>query len=154
VVVSREPLVRKKEDGEVLPVLGSQVRFVCRAEATGNAWSVIECAVARDVGPPLHEHAWDEAYFVIAGQVRFVLGDDEHVVSAGDFLYIPAGTLHAFSGACDDVARVLIFDAPAHAEGFFRDASREVRDMPSDLVKVPEIGARYGIHFVPPDGGA
>jgi quercetin dioxygenase-like cupin family protein len=147
--MTKQPFVLKQGEGEVLPVLGSQIKFVCTGERTGRAWSLIECAAPRDVGPPPHHHEWDEAYYILAGKVRFSVDGRELVVGAGDFLMLPGGTVHGFAGATDD-ARLLIFDAPAHAEGFFRDTSREVREMPGDLPKVPEIGERHGIHFLPP----
>ena len=46
-------------------------------------------------------------------------------------------------------ARVLIFAAPAHSSAFFKDVNREVRIVPEDLTKVPEIGQRHGIEFMP-----
>jgi quercetin dioxygenase-like cupin family protein len=148
--VMNKPVVVSQGEGEVLRVLGSEVRFLCRGDQTGQAWSVAECAAPRDVGPPPHHHAWDESYYVLEGQVLFMLEGRGHLVKTGDFIYVPAGTSHGFTGASDGIARVLIFDAPAHAEGFFRETEREVREMPRDLPKVPEIGARHGIHFERP----
>ena len=56
---------------------------------------------------------------------------------------------HAFQSATSNPpARMLIFDAPAHAGDFFRDVDREVKEMPRDAVKMPEIGARHGIRFI------
>jgi quercetin dioxygenase-like cupin family protein len=130
--------------------MGSELRLLCRGEHTGQAWSLMECAAPRDVGPPPHRHAWAEAYYVLEGEVRFSLEGRDQIVKAGGFLHIPGGTLHGFTGASDGVARMLIFDAPAAAEVFFRDAEREIRDLPRDLAKVPEIGERHGIHFVGP----
>jgi mannose-6-phosphate isomerase-like protein (cupin superfamily) len=145
----KQPFVRKQGEGEVLSVLGSALEFICGGERTGSAWSLIECRAPRDVGPPPHHHAWDEAYYVLAGQIRFSLDGRELIIAAGDFVYVPGGTVHAFAGATDD-ARLLIFDAPAHAEAFFRETSREVRELPRDVPKVPAIGERHGIHFLPP----
>jgi quercetin dioxygenase-like cupin family protein len=102
----------------------------------------------KHAGPPSHDHPWDEAYYVIEGEVRFGMDGREVLAKAGDFLYAPGGTLHSFQGASDRPARVLIFDAPAHAESFFRDVDREVKEMPRDLAKVPEIGQRHQIRFV------
>ena len=147
--MNNQPLIVRQEEGEILGVLGSQIKLVCKGDRTGSAWSLMECAAPREVGPPPHHHEWDEAYYVIAGDVRFSLEGREVVLHAGDFIHIPGGTVHGFRGGTDD-ARVLIFDAPAHAEGFFRDTAREVREMPRDLPKVPEIGERHGIHFLPP----
>jgi quercetin dioxygenase-like cupin family protein len=148
--MEKQPFVVKHGEGEVLRVMGSEIRLLCQGERTGRAWSLMECCAPRDVGPPSHKHAWDEGYYVIEGEVRFSLDGREQLVRAGDFLYVPAGTLHGFSGASDFVARLLIFDAPSNAEGFFRDAEREVRDLPRDLAKVPEIGDRHGIQFIRP----
>lgn len=67
-------------------------------------------------------------------------------VRAGDFIYAPGGTVHGFSGASPEPARMIIFDAPAHAESFFREVDREVKG-PADLPKVPVIGRRHPIAF-------
>ncbi len=72
------------------------------------------------------------------------------VAQPRDFAYAPGGTLHAFRGVSDTPAHMLIFDAPAHAAAFFKDVDREVTDLPRDLAKVAEIGARHQIRFVPP----
>jgi predicted nucleic acid-binding protein len=46
-------------------------------------------------------------------------------------------------------ARVLIFAVPVHSSAFFKDLNREVRTIPDDLAKVPAIGRRHGIEFMP-----
>lgn len=141
-------IVRQGE-GEALTVLGVGVRFVCRAEDTRSAWSLMETIIPKNAGPPPHHHPWDEAYFVTAGEVEFEIGGRRERVRAGDFVYAPGGTLHAFRGVSEPPARMLIFDAPAHAEAFFKDVDREVAELPRDLPKVSEIGARHGLHFAP-----
>ncbi len=131
-----------------LHVLGTQVRFLCEAQDTGNAWSLMEVTLPLGSGPPPHKHAWDEAYFVMGGELVFTLGDEVFTAQAGDFVYTPGGVVHGFSGASTEPARVLIFDAPAHAGTFFKRVDREVEELPRDLPKVLEIGRRTGIEFV------
>ena len=46
---------------------------------------------------------------------------------------------------------MLIFAAPAHSSSFFKEVNREVRTLPDDLAKVPQIGQRHGIEFMPPE---
>ena len=76
--------------------------------------------------------------------------DDKAVrIEAGDFAYLPRNTVHGFKGASATPAKVLIFAAPAHSSAFFKDVNREVRTVPDDLSKVPEIGHRHGIEFMP-----
>lgn len=146
--MSKQAVVMRQGEGEALSVMGAGVRFLCPAEKTGMSWSMMEVTLPRHAGPPPHEHPWDEAYYVVEGEVRFGMEGREVLAKAGDFLYAPGGTLHSFQGASERPARVLIFDAPAHAESFFREVDREVKEMPRDLAKVPEIGQRHQIRFV------
>ena len=69
---------------------------------------------------------------------------------AGDFVYMPGGVAHGFRGARLRPARVLIFDAPAHAGAFFKRVDREVKELPRDLPKVIDIGENTGIRFFQP----
>jgi quercetin dioxygenase-like cupin family protein len=140
-------IVRRFE-GEALNAMGVAVRFVCRGEQTRDAWSLMECSIPKGFGPPPHHHSWDEAYFVTSGEVDFLIEGRAERVRAGDFVYAPGGVAHGFRGASEEPARMLIFDAPSHTEGFFKDLEREVKQMPADLPKVPAIGARHGIEFV------
>ena len=148
--MNKEPRTVKSGEGESLSVLGGNVRFLLEAAMTNSSFSLMEAELPRDQGPPPHDHPWDEAYYILEGDVWFLVGDKEQVFSTGDFIYAPGGTLHSFRGAGDKPARVLVFDAPATAEGFFREASREVVNFPEDLAKVPEIGARHQIRFMLP----
>lgn len=148
--MGKQAVAVRQGEGETLSVLGAKVRFLCEAARTNHSFSLMEVVLPKDQGPPPHDHPWDEAYYVIEGQVRFLLGDEVQVFTAGDFIYAPGGTLHAFQGAADQPARVLVFDAPATAEQFFREVDREVKSYPDDLTKVPEIGLRHQMRFQPP----
>lgn len=148
--MNKEPITVKKGDGEKMPVLGTNVRFLLEAARTNHAFSLMEVELPKDQGPPPHDHPWDEAYYIVDGQVWFLVDDKEMIVSTGDFVYAPGGTVHSFRGAGEEPARVLVFDAPATAEGFFKEAAKEVVSYPEDLAKVPEIGLRHGLRFMPP----
>jgi mannose-6-phosphate isomerase-like protein (cupin superfamily) len=142
----------KAGEGTTLNVLGMPLRFLCDAKDTLGAWSLMEEEVPVGLGPPPHRHDWDEAYYVIEGALDFEIDGKPVLVGPGDFAYLPRNTVHAFKGASPSPARVLIFAAPAHSSAFFDDVSREVRAIPDDLSKVPAIGRRHGIEFMPPAG--
>ncbi len=146
--MDKSPVIVPRGEGERLRALGADVRFLCLPRQTGEAWSLMEATLPLDAGPRAHEHPWDECYYIVEGEVRFTMGEDVGVYAAGDFLYASAGTVHGFRGASATPARVLVFDAPAAAEGFFRDVDREVRELPRDLAKVPEIAARHRMRFL------
>lgn len=132
-----------------LNVLGMPLRFLCDSRETGGAWSLFEEQVPHGMGPPPHKHDWDEAYYILDGEVDFEIDGQLVKSRGGDFNYLPRNTVHAFKGGSVSPARVLIFAAPAHASEFFEEVNREVRTLPEDLAKVPEIGERHGIHFMP-----
>ncbi len=148
--MGKQAMTVRRGEGDKLHVLGTEVRFLCQADKTDRAWSLMEAVLPLEAGPPPHEHPWDEAYYVVEGQVQFEIGGKHQLVKAGDFIYAPGGTIHAFKGASAQPARLLVFDAPAHAEGFFREVDREVKEMPRDLQKVPAIGLRHQLRFLPP----
>lgn len=134
---------------EPLNILGMPLTMLCEARETGGAWSLFEEEVPFGMGPPPHRHDWDEAYYILGGEVVFEI-DGELVTSrAGDFNYLPRGTVHGFKGASTESARVLIFAAPAHGSEFFQELNSEIHALPEDLAKIPEIGERHGIHFMP-----
>lgn len=137
--------------GERTPliVLGMPLTMLCEARETNGAWSLFEEEVPLGMGPPPHRHDWDEAYYVLEGAVDFVVDGRSMSSSRGDFNYLPRGTVHGFKGASETPARVLIFAAPAHGSEFFEEVNNEVRRVPEDLSKIPEIGRRHGIEFMP-----
>jgi len=139
----------KAGKGNTLNILGMPLRFLCDAEDTDGAWSLMEQEIPAGRGPPLHRHDWDEAYYVIEGALDFEIDGKQVRIERGDFTYLPRKTVHAFKGASPSPSRVLIFAAPAHSSAFFEDVNREVRIVPNDLAKVPSIGQRHGIEFIP-----
>jgi quercetin dioxygenase-like cupin family protein len=140
----------KSGERQPLNVLGMPLTMLCEARETGGAWSLFEEEVPLGMGPPPHRHDWDEAYYILDGEVDFII-DGQAVRSArGDFNYLPRGTVHGFKGASDASARVLIFAAPAHGSEFFQELSREIHSLPEDGSKIPEIGRKHGIEFMTP----
>lgn len=142
-------MIVKPGDGKMLNVLGMPLRFLCDAKDTRGAWSLMEEEIALGQGPAAHRHDWDEAYYVLNGILEFEIDGEKTRLGSGEFAYLPRKTVHAFKGASDSPAHVLIFAAPAHSSDFFEDVNREVVKIPDDLGKVPEIGQRHGIEFTP-----
>ena len=139
----------KAGERKPLNVLGMPLTMLCEARETGGNWSLFEEEVPLGMGPPAHRHDWDEAYYILDGEVDFVIDGEAVRSGRGDFNYLPRGTVHGFQGASESTARVLIFAAPAHGSEFFQELNEEVRRLPEDLSKIPQIGQRHGIEFMP-----
>ena len=138
--------------GERMPlnVLGMPLTMLCEASETTGNWSLFEEEVPLGMGPPVHRHEWDEAYYILDGEIDFTIDGQTVTWRRGDFNHLPRGTIHGFKGASEAPARVLIFASPAHGSEFFKEISEEVRFEPEDLAKIPEIGRRHGIEFMSP----
>jgi quercetin dioxygenase-like cupin family protein len=139
----------KAGDRPALNILGMPLTMLCEARETGGSWSLFEEEVPLGMGPPAHRHDWDEAYYILDGEVDFEIEGDRVRSSKGDFGYLPRNTVHGFKGASTAAARVLIFASPAHGSEFFKELNDQVRSLPEDGAKIPEIGERHGIHFMP-----
>ena len=138
--------------GERMPVnvLGMPLTMLCEASETAGNWSLFEEEVPLGMGPPVHRHEWDEAYYILDGEIDFTIDGQTVTSRRGDFNHLPRGTIHGFKGASEAPARVLIFASPAHGSEFFKEISEKVRLEPQDLAKIPEIGRRHGIEFMHP----
>ncbi|HEY0451148.1 cupin domain-containing protein [Actinophytocola sp.] len=98
--------------------------FVATGSVTNGQFGLFQYNMApRAGGPEAHFHkTFSESFYIVEGTVR--LFDGEHWVdtSAGDFLYVPEGGIHAFRNESDAPASMLILFAPAPPrENYFRE---------------------------------
>jgi mannose-6-phosphate isomerase-like protein (cupin superfamily) len=61
-------------------------------------------------------HARDELYVIATGHSRFMLGECEHAVVAGDVLFVPAHTEHRFVQFSGDFSTWVFFYGPEGGE--------------------------------------
>jgi quercetin dioxygenase-like cupin family protein len=89
-------------------------------EETAGAYSVMVGEGPPGPGPALHEHpTTDEAFYVAEGEASFRLGDEEILVPAGGFVFVPRGTVHTVSNAGSGALRGLIIISPGNVEHQF-----------------------------------
>lgn len=50
---------------------------------------------------PRHAHPQEQVATVLEGRLRFVLGDEEHVLSAGESMIVPSGVPHEVEALAD-----------------------------------------------------
>ena len=128
-----------------------RVNVLLRSARTSNALSVMDNTVGADAkGPPLHYHDFDEAFYVLDGELAFQLGDELFTRRRGELAFAPRGARHAFANPNDADARMLLVCTPAGFERYFdRIAAREagVDPPPEALEPWPEVvkvGPRIG----------
>jgi mannose-6-phosphate isomerase-like protein (cupin superfamily) len=65
-------------------------------------------------GPESHAHAdEDDAFYILDGELTFLLDEGEVPAPAGTFVLVPPGVEHTFRNALDRPTRVLNIHAPA-----------------------------------------
>jgi mannose-6-phosphate isomerase-like protein (cupin superfamily) len=64
-------------------------------------------------GPPQHVHCdYDEAWYILGGQVEFDLGTDTYLCPTGSLVFAPRGTAHCFRNRGPAIARMLVLASP------------------------------------------
>jgi quercetin dioxygenase-like cupin family protein len=91
-----------------------------RSEQSGGALSVIDNTLpARWAGPPLHHHEFDEAFYVLDGEITFQVGDGLFAARRGAVAFAPGGVAHTLANLGDAPARYLLLCTPAGFEAYF-----------------------------------
>jgi quercetin dioxygenase-like cupin family protein len=122
-----------------------------RSEETGGHTSLIEVnAGPQFAGPPLHVHDFDEAFYVLEGELTFQVEQELVTKGAGELAFVPRGVPHTLANRSGASARYLIVCTPAGFErSFARRAAEQagVEPPPWALQPIPEVirvGARIG----------
>lgn len=139
--------VVKPDEPMPLHMVGELVSILASAEQTGSVEIFLQSG-SEGAGPPPHAHAWDEAYFVLEGQLEVLTDDRVQTLSKGDFVFIPGGTAHCFKMKTPGT-RFLSVNSRAGASPFFKDIDREVGSA-MDIPKIVDVARRHDVVIAPP----
>jgi quercetin dioxygenase-like cupin family protein len=85
-----------------------------RSEETGGQVSVTEIAVPpHSAGPPLHTHDFDEAFYMLEGELIFQVEHGLATKGAGELSFAPRNVPHTLANHGDAPARYLLVCTPA-----------------------------------------
>ena len=122
-----------------------------RASDSDEQLSIIEMHVAAGWGgPPLHHHDFDEAFYVLDGELTFQLGEQVVTRGPGTLTFAPGGSHHTLANLGTDDATYLLICTPAGFERRFDRRSDEeagvqpseeaLKPIPPTTVVGPQIG--------------
>ena len=120
-----------------VPQLRSQV--LLRGEESGGHVSVIENVVSpRAKGPYLHKHDFDEAFYMLEGELVFQLEDELITKRKGELAFAPRNVPHALTNRTDEPARYVLVCTPAGFERYFgRMAAKQAGEEPPEWALGP-----------------
>ena len=132
-------------------VPGHKIIHKVSGEDTGGAYSMAEVHLEGD-GPPQHIHlAEDESFYIVEGEVKFLVGEKTFVAKAGAFVLVPKGTPHTFTRVEQKPAKFLVVYSPAGFEKFFDEAvDLDVTDTESYITKAEALAKKYNMKVVGP----
>lgn len=120
-------VVREAGTGRVvlLGAAGTVTLKLVGAESAGTLAAYEFVTPPATAGPPLHLHrAWDEAFYVLGGEMTFLIAGQTHLASAGAFVFIPRGVEHTFWNASAAPTRQLTVFTPSGIEEYFDAVSQ------------------------------
>jgi quercetin dioxygenase-like cupin family protein len=129
----------------------SQVRL--SGEQTGGAFSMVEILVRHGNGSPVHVHDRDdETFFVLDGELRVIVGEEEHAAGPGTVAVLPRRVRHAHV-VTSATARFLSLHTPGGFERFAAEVGQPAQALtlppepagPPDAAALAQVAARHGI---------
>jgi quercetin dioxygenase-like cupin family protein len=125
----------------------SSVRFVAPGSLTRDEFGLFRWEMKPGAGgPATHFHrTFSESFYILGGTVGLFDGAHWVAAAAGDFLYVPRGSIHAFRNDGDaDASMLILFSPGIPRERFFEElaeVSRSGRTLSPD--EWTELYARH-----------
>jgi quercetin dioxygenase-like cupin family protein len=121
------PIIRQADEGERMWFAGGGAfTWKATAEETNGAFLMLEDRMLRGKVTPMHLHPdFDEAIYVLDGELLVDIEGQQHPVGPGGLFVAPRGVPHAFM-VTSETAHVLSIQTPGTGEAFYRDAGETV----------------------------
>lgn len=152
------PIVSVPVHQEATWFLGSLSLLRLSGEQTGGAFALAEHFARRGNGSPIHVHDRDdETFFVLEGELRVLIGDDEHLAGPGAVAVLPRRLRHGYVVTSSE-ARFVTLHTPSGFEEFVRELGEPAisLEIPSssdevpDIARLSEVAGRYGLTILGP----
>lgn len=143
-------------------LLGNLLTFHAFPSETGDRYTLVEIKTAPGAGAPPNHHAGeDECFFVLEGEFDFLVDGQTISATAGDFVKIPDGAVHAFTCTGDRPGRLIGINAPGLMHDIFFTQAGEAMpdgttdvpapDGPPDIPAIMAVANKAGMTILPPE---
>ncbi|WP_424630427.1 cupin domain-containing protein [Bradyrhizobium sp. SYSU BS000235] len=127
-----------------------------------GAFDVVIGKLTRGTEPPPHVHSReDEFFYVLSGEMKFYVDGEVFLVTAGECMFCPRLTPHAFRVASEEVQCLTFItpggfnetinkmNAPAKRMDVANDSDETYAEI--DLTETIKLFAEIGVQFLTPD---
>ena len=152
----------KNTTGDVFDILRVVCEWRLRSRDTDGQYCALQVTIPAGCVVPLHQHAEQEAFFILEGAVEFAETRNGalhwRTLRVGEMFNIPSDAVHGFRNLSRDAAKGLL-TAHAGMEGFFLDAGTPVPSNPApptraEIERLISIATEHGHRFLPPESAA
>jgi quercetin dioxygenase-like cupin family protein len=120
-----------------------RTNVLLRSEETGGRVSLVEVVIPpHNAGPPLHTHDFDEAFYLLEGELIFQVEQALTTKGAGELSFAPRNVPHTLANQSDAPARYMLICTPAGFERHWaRNAAEQAGVEPPQwaLQPIPEV---------------
>jgi quercetin dioxygenase-like cupin family protein len=143
--MSVQPFVLRPDQHELtLNVVGTQVTVLASNAATHSNAITLQQG-EEGTGPPPHRHDWDEAFYVLKGEIHFLCDGKDHACAVGTLVHVPRGTVHGFRYGRSGGQMLEITGVGALAAQMFTAIDKEIPPGPPDIPKLLDVLSRNGV---------
>lgn len=144
-------------EGINLWFFGILVTLKALGNETGDSYSLYEVMVPPGRGFPKHIRTQeDETYYMLDGELMWIIGEQELRATKGSFLHIPRFVQHTFENNTNRTAYMLCSCAPGGFEKYFLEFAKMVTTSDSALHEYSndeinlafKMAEEYGLVFV------
>jgi quercetin dioxygenase-like cupin family protein len=113
-----------------MPNLPPRADVLLRSEETSGHVSITEIVVpAHSAGPPLHAHNFDEAFYLLEGELTFQVDGVLEIKRAGELAFAPRNVAHGLANHRGAPARYMLVCTPAGFERHWARIAAEAAGM-------------------------
>jgi mannose-6-phosphate isomerase-like protein (cupin superfamily) len=130
---------------------GGAVHYLATGDSAGGDFGLYRWDFGPGrAGPDPHFHrTLSESFFVLSGTVSLYDGTAWRDATAGDFMYVPAGGVHAFRNESGLVASMLLLFAPgAPREEYFETLAKVGHGLELTDEERADLYARHDNHWL------
>lgn len=138
------PVIRRAGEGEKRWFFGGAV-MTWKLSSAHEDIHLMEVDMVEGKSTPVHTHPISESMWVLEGEIRYRVNDDEYEIGSGDFVMVPAGVPHAFL-VTSPTAKVLGIQPTCECEPFYRGASEPIEGSACvvDFERIAQSGEQNG----------
>lgn len=143
--------VVRQDGGKFINLGPNQIWVKEDGSLTRQTLSILEVNVSPNtqLPPPHIHHGFEEVFYILEGEIEFIVEAEVVTAFTGDVVTIPSGVAHTYRNACDKKARILILHTDARMVKFFEETELLIQSGVPAPKAINELLPKYNTDPLP-----